>query len=1144
MQMVLSQYSGTDVYLGDGATTNRIGSIDNDENGQNGQPLKILFSTPLINASFETGDTSGWTLYTETYHTDLRGNVINYIFVDTSESGSGSITSSGINGTPTYTVELEETVVSKGSYSLKLYSKGKITGPGGSGKKPDGYGSLHGPYVISDEFTAYSGDKLYVEWSAQNGSDAYEVFGFLIGAGANDTFSDGDDTREALFSQRGDQQDWTTTIATINGDGKYKFEFVCGTYDRSGGLAVGASLYIDNIRVISTTGVDDTVVTNIAHNVLYENTWDSPPILSRTLTVDTETFDGYSQSANAILSIIAPDIELYGNNTKINHGESLPSVSNNTDFGEVLIDNGASTSMDYSLANSGTYLLTLTGSPDLINITGDNASDFTVDTQPSSNTIAESSSLLFTVTFKPSAAGTRTAEVQIQSSDPGTEMYTFTVLGTGVTPELTIIGNSLTISTNDRTPSLEDHTIFLTTKLDNDTSTRIYVVENIGNGLLSISGISVLGTHSSDFTIDSQAVGTTLAAGESANLTVTFDPSEKGDRIAEISIISTDADENPYLFSIQGIAYPIPDLSNIEDTTVLINSNNNPITFMNNHVDGSALTLSVASSEPDLISTMAGFMDIIDPANAAYIGQSSPGVAVYTITGSLTITNTAGTLHLTITISDTLLQTTSQSLMITIPNIFTVCASGCNFTSISYAYENAVDSMSIEIHSGTYVENLPDITKDITITTATPSEAITVVTTDLSIGSNARVILSSQFQTYIAGNFTNNGFLQYQSCSDTSNMAFDQSGDMTLQANGAELCSVIIDKNSGITTLDALNIANSLTIVNGDFTNDYELSVERICVDGNWLLNAPVTITDDLIISENGHLDAQGNVIKIGGDWTNQGTFIPRDNRVCFNGTGTQLLTESGTNGSFPFDYLQVNKTGTLNLQTDLIVSKDLTVTSGSLNANGFNIYAAGNWENQSGFAHSEKEVFLNASSGEYTLKQSDPFYNMTIGTYDGKTTIRLKSSITVDNRLTIKDTNTLDLNNKMLTIGKQLHNQGNILANGGVVAFSKITLNQGQGVVYSGGSHADFDDVLFVCEPGAEWMTVSELKISGHLTVDGCRLYASFLEHDGEVTLLNDGVIIRATAIPSLNEWGIIIFSIILIISGMLLRSKKTAIL
>jgi hypothetical protein len=44
---------GTDVYLGNGSGKDRIGAIDEVENGQDGQPLKVLFSNPVPNPGFE-----------------------------------------------------------------------------------------------------------------------------------------------------------------------------------------------------------------------------------------------------------------------------------------------------------------------------------------------------------------------------------------------------------------------------------------------------------------------------------------------------------------------------------------------------------------------------------------------------------------------------------------------------------------------------------------------------------------------------------------------------------------------------------------------------------------------------------------------------------------------------------------------------------------------------------------------------------------------------------------------------------------------------------------------------------------------------------------------------------------------------------
>ena len=62
-------------------------------------------------------------------------------------------------------------------------------------------------------------------------------------------------------------------------------------------------------------------------------------------------------------------------------------------------------SYTFTIQNTGNAALTLSGTP-LVEITGENAADFTVTAQPSSSTVAAGGSLTFTVQFDPSGAGT------------------------------------------------------------------------------------------------------------------------------------------------------------------------------------------------------------------------------------------------------------------------------------------------------------------------------------------------------------------------------------------------------------------------------------------------------------------------------------------------------------------------------------------------------------------------------------------------------------------------------------------------------------------------------------------------------------------------------------------------------------------
>ena len=67
-----------------------------------------------------------------------------------------------------------------------------------------------------------------------------------------------------LSHGRGESRAWTTTTGNIDEVGCYRFRFVGGTYDATGGYAVGASFYIANVslgdaQVISFTQPSDVI---------------------------------------------------------------------------------------------------------------------------------------------------------------------------------------------------------------------------------------------------------------------------------------------------------------------------------------------------------------------------------------------------------------------------------------------------------------------------------------------------------------------------------------------------------------------------------------------------------------------------------------------------------------------------------------------------------------------------------------------------------------------------------------------------------------------------------------------------------------------------------------------------------------------
>ena len=90
-----------------------------------------------------------------------------------------------------------------------------------------------------------AGDRVLFDWRARNGSDAYDVYAYLLEENTGVT-------QELLNVTGAGSTAWATRDITVTTPGDYKYVFVAGTFDETFGQAAGASLYIDNITVISS----------------------------------------------------------------------------------------------------------------------------------------------------------------------------------------------------------------------------------------------------------------------------------------------------------------------------------------------------------------------------------------------------------------------------------------------------------------------------------------------------------------------------------------------------------------------------------------------------------------------------------------------------------------------------------------------------------------------------------------------------------------------------------------------------------------------------------------------------------------------------------------------------------------------------
>jgi flagellin-like hook-associated protein FlgL len=194
----------------------------------------------FVNGDFETGsagDTiiSGWTISNTRVTLDGNSTIGGWPTpTDPTVSGPGDTVTMNSGTFSTKLVAADD--ASRGNLSMQLQSNGQVA---------TGFGILHGPYIISNSSTTLkAGDSVSFDWKAQGGADSYDVYAYLLNVDDGSTVE--------LLDSTGATSNWTTETVSVPSDGNYKFVFVSGSYDQTGGRALGARLFIDNITAPPT----------------------------------------------------------------------------------------------------------------------------------------------------------------------------------------------------------------------------------------------------------------------------------------------------------------------------------------------------------------------------------------------------------------------------------------------------------------------------------------------------------------------------------------------------------------------------------------------------------------------------------------------------------------------------------------------------------------------------------------------------------------------------------------------------------------------------------------------------------------------------------------------------------------------------
>ncbi len=211
-------------------------------------------------------------------------------------------------------------------------------------------------------------------------------------------------------------------------------------------------------------------------------------------------------------------------------------------FASTVID--STTDAVFTIENLGSADLTLGGTP-MVVVGGADAGMFSVTAQPASP-VAASGGTTFTVRFSPTGVGAKSATLSIACNDTDENPYDLTLGGTctGV-PEINVKQASTDIPDGTGAYAFADTMLGTTTE-------ATFTIENVGSSALSLtSSVTIGGTHAPQFTVTAQP-SSPVPAGGTATFTIRFTPTSTGVKSATLSFGNTDADENPYNFSLSG----------------------------------------------------------------------------------------------------------------------------------------------------------------------------------------------------------------------------------------------------------------------------------------------------------------------------------------------------------------------------------------------------------------------------------------------------------------------------------------------------------------------------------------------------------------------------------------------------------------
>ncbi len=417
--------------------------------------------------------------------------------------------------------------------------------------------------------------------------------------------------------------------------------------------------------------------------------------------------------------------------------------SNSLDFGGQLVN---------TTSSPKTVTITNTGDADLVinnlNLAGTNAAEFAFSSSALPITIAPAASANVTLTFKPTATGTRTASLVVIDNAAGSP-HTVALTGKGTAP---VFGTS-PASIN-----------FASQEIGTTSSQLALTINNTGGGELTITNLAISGTNASEFAFIPTGLPISVAPGGNTLIHLTFSPAAAGTRSASLTITDS-ASGSPHAIALSGTGIVIPRLTvnpaSLTFTSQLVGTSSQlPLTLSNTGTGDlviSSLAVSGANGA-DFVLTAPATPITISAGNSQQVTVKFTPLGVGARSGSLTVTSNAtggpqsvaltgtgiapvfGASPASVTFPDQQVSTTSAPVNLTISNtgtgdlvISNLAMAGSNTSDFTYT----AGSLPITVHAG---QNT--IIGLRFSPTATGARAASLTITDSATGSPHNVSLS------------------------------------------------------------------------------------------------------------------------------------------------------------------------------------------------------------------------------------------------------------------------------------------------------------------------------------------------------------------------------------------------------------------